>query len=140
MAQPSAESLLERSRGRSLKSITKQGIGAWLLTVSTSAILGFQAIVELFVLTPVEVLQRVMAQVATSLILEPLGVVERGAETSGEAITDLFLFGLPLSVVIVLGSFLIIALYLRERETSDLLPGTFTDFIGGTEEEANAED
>lgn len=137
---PSPRSLLNRAEGRSTSSILKQGLGAWLLTVSTSAILGMQAIVELFVLTPIDVITGIMVGVANGLILEPLSLVEAGAETSAESLGQFQIFGFPLSVVLLLSGFFAISLYLRERETSDLIPGTFTDFIGGTEEESNAED
>jgi hypothetical protein len=139
-SQPTPESLLDRAEGRKLKAITKQGIGAWLLSASTASILGSQAIVELFVLTPVDVVTNIMDSVAMALIIKPLSVVITGSETSAEAIGSTFLFGLPLSVVLFLVSLFIVSMYLSERETSDLIPGTFTDFIGGTEEEANADD
>jgi len=140
MPQPKPLTLLNRAEDRTLKSITQQGIGAWILTVSTSTILGFQAIVELFFLTPADVITTIIDNVAMALIIKPLSVVITGSETSAEAISNTYIFGLPLSVVVVLGSFMLIALYLRERQTSDLIPGTFTDFLGGTEEESNAED
>jgi hypothetical protein len=137
---PSPTTLLEDAKGRSTTSILRQGVGAWLLTVSTSAILGLQAVVELMVLTPVDIVTDIMRGVAEGLILGPLGLVETGAETSSQALGQFEIFGFPLSVVLFLSGLFIVGLYLRERETSDLFPGTFTDFIGGTEEEANAED
>jgi hypothetical protein len=115
-------------------------VGAWLLTVSTSAILGIQAIVELFLLTPVDILTDIMRGVVEGLILEPLGLVEVGAETSAQSLGQFEILGFPLSVAIFLSGLFLVGLYLRERETADTFVGTFTDTLGGAEEEANAED
>lgn len=136
----SPTTLLDRARGRSTTSILRQGVGAWLLTVSTSAILGIQAIVELFLLTPVDILTDIMRGVVEGLILEPLGLVEVGAETSAQSLGQFEILGFPLSVAIFLSGLFLVGLYLRERETADTFVGTFTDTLGGAEEEANAED
>lgn len=133
--QSSPTSLLERARGRSLKSIWKQGVGAWLLTISTSAILGIQAIVELFLLTPVDIGIAVIQTSVESIILKPLGIVRTGADTTSGAVEGTSILGLPISVVVVLGTFFLVALYLRQRATSDSFVGSFTDFVGGTDEE-----
>lgn len=134
-SQPSPTSLLDRAEGRSLSSIWKQGLGAWMLTVSTSAILGVQAIVELFFLTPLDAFTRIINMSVTAVILEPLSVIITGSDTTAEAIRETSILGLPISVIIVLGSLFMVSMYLREPETSDSFVGSFTDFIGGTDEE-----
>lgn len=134
--QPSASSLLERAKGRSLTGITKQGIGAWLLAVSASAIAGVQSLTRLL-LFPIDLIVRISDQVMDALILKPLVVIISGSEASAASVAQFELFGLPLGTAIVLGTFAMVALYLRQPWTSDFIPGTFTDYfgIGATEEE-----
>jgi len=133
--QPSATSLLERAKGRSLTGISKQGIGAWLLALSASSIAGVQSL-ERLLLFPIDLIVRISDSVADALILKPLTVVISGSEASAASVAQFELFGLPLGTVIVLGTFGIVGLYLRQPWTSDFIPGTFTDFFGvGAEEE-----
>jgi len=127
---PSASSLLDRAKGRDITSITKQGFGAWLLAVSSSAILGVQTVTE-FLLFPFTLFIDISDQVMDAFILAPLTVIITGSETTAQAITEFSIFGLPLGTAIVLVTFAMVALYVRRPETSDLIPGTFTDFGGG---------
>lgn len=132
--QPSADSLLNRAKGRSITSISKQGIGAWLLSVSASFIAGTQSLTRLL-LFPIDILIRISDAIADAIILSPLGVVIAGSEASARSVARFEFLGLPLGTVIVLFTFAIVALYLRQPWSSDFLPGTFTDFLGiGTEE------
>lgn len=137
--QPSATSLLERAKGRSLTGISKQGIGAWLLSVSASFIAGTQSLTRLL-LFPIDLIVRVSDSVMDALILKPLTVVISGSEASAASVAQFELFGLPLGTAIVLATFSMVALYLRQPWSSDFIPGTFTDFLGvGTEEEEEAD-
>lgn len=129
MAQ-SPSDLLDRAEGRSITGITKQGFGAWLLSISTSAILGVQTVTD-FLLFPFTLFIEISDQVMDALILSPLTIVITGSQTSAEAISEFSIFGLPLGTAIVLATFAIIAWYVRRPSTSDLIPGTFTDFGGG---------
>lgn len=136
---PTASSLLDRAKGRSITGITKQGFGAWILAISASAIAGVQTVTD-FLLFPFNLMIRITDQVMDSLILKPLTIVATGSETTAQAVTEFSLFGLPLGTGIVLATFAMIAWYVRRPSTSDLVPGTFTDFGGdllGAEEEAD---
>ncbi|QZX98726.1 hypothetical protein [Halobaculum rubrum] len=127
--------LLEKARGRSLTGIAKQGIGGWLLALSTSAILGVQAIVKVL-LVPVDLFVNITGAVGEALILSPLGVVIAGSEASAQSVAEFEFLGLPLGTVLVLSSFAVVSLYLRQPWSSDFIPGTFTDIpFLGTEEE-----
>ena len=134
----SPESLFERAEGKSLNQIAKTGFGAWLLAVSGAAIAGIQAVVEVLLIVPLEVMADVIRGSAAAFLLEPFGVVASGASTTSGSLDFWGVFALPVSVSIVLGSLLIVGFYLSRRATSDSLPGTFTDWLGdllGTEEE-----
>jgi len=129
--------LLDRAKGRSITGITKQGFGAWLLSVSTSAILGVQTVTD-FLLFPFVLFTEISDQVMDAFVLAPLTIIITGSETSAQAVSEFSIFGLPLGTAIVLVTFAMVALYVRRPETSDLIPGTFTDFGGsliGTDEE-----
>ncbi len=129
--------LLDRAKGRSITEITKQGFGAWLLSVSTSAILGVQTVTD-FLLFPFVLFTEISDQVMDAFVLAPLTIIITGSETSAQAVSEFSIFGLPLGTAIVLVTFAMVALYVRRPETSDLIPGTFTDFGGsliGTDEE-----
>lgn len=121
--------LINRAEGKSLTSVTKQGIGGWLFALSSSAILGVQALTQLL-LMPVRLLNRIGENVVEGLILEPLVIMITGSQTTAEGVAQMGLFGLPIGTIILLGTFMIIAWYVRQNETSDFLPGTFTDFGG----------
>lgn len=126
---------IERARGRNLTGIAKQGIGGWLLALSTSFILGVQAVTQIL-LVPVDAFVNITDAVVSAIILSPLGVVVAGSEASAQSVAEFEFLGLPLGTVLVLGSFAIVSLYLRQPWSSDFIPGTFTDIpFLGTEEE-----
>ncbi len=134
---PTPSSLLDRAKGREITGITKQGFGAWLLALSTSAIMGVQTVTD-FLLFPFVLFTEISDQVMDAFVLAPLTIIITGSETSAQAVSEFSIFGLPLGTAIVLVTFAMVALYVRRPETSDLIPGTFTDFGGsliGTDEE-----
>lgn len=130
--------LLSEAEGKSINDIAKQGFGAWLLAVAASAITGVQTVFNVLVVVPLEVMATVMRESAAAFLIEPFGVIESGAQTTSGSLDFFGIFALPASVVIVLLTLAAVGLYLSQRSTSDVLPGTFTDFLGdllGTEEE-----
>jgi hypothetical protein len=128
--------LINKAEGKGLTSITKQGIGGWLFALSSSSIVGTQALTDLL-LMPVELVNLIGRRVVEGLILKPLVVVITGSETTAEGVSQMGLFGLPIGTILLLGTFFIVALYLRQDATSDFLPGTFTDYFGvGVDEDA----
>jgi hypothetical protein len=128
--------LINKAEGKGLTSITKQGIGGWLFALSSSSIVGTQALTDLL-LMPVRLVNRIGENVVEGLILKPLLVVITGSETTAQGVSEMGLFGLPIGTLMLLGTFFLITLYLRQDATSDFLPGTFTDYFGvGVDEDA----
>lgn len=135
-SQPAPMDLINKAEGKGLTSITKQGIGGWLFALSSSSILGTQALTELL-LMPVRLVNRIGENVVEGLILKPLLVVITGSQATAEGVSEMGLFGLPIGTVMLLVTFFLITLYLRQDATSDFLPGTFTDYLGvGVDEDA----
>lgn len=132
--------LLSKAKGRSLTAIAKQGVGGWILAVSTSFILGVQTLTTLLLL-PVNIIIDVSDAAADAILIKPLTVIITGSEATAASVAQFELFGLPLGTGIVLGTFGMVGLYLRRPSTSDFLPGTFTDswFTGVQEEDPGAE-
>lgn len=137
LSYPSSESLIDKAKGRSLTAITKQGIGGWLLAVSSSSIIGTQTLTE-FLLFPFLKVMEITDSTVDAFILKPLVVIVSGSQATAQSVAEFELFGLPLGTAIVLFTLMIVAWYLRRESTSDAFVGTFTDFGGGligTEEE-----
>ncbi|MFC6785412.1 hypothetical protein ACFQFH_05645 [Halobaculum halobium] len=138
MSQAEPLTLIEKARGRGLTGIAKQGIGGWLLALSSSLILGVQALTQVLIV-PIDLFVNITEAAGEAFIVSPLGVVIAGSEASAQSIAEFEFLGLPIGTVVVLGSFAIVALYLRQPWSSDFVPGTFTDSLGtGTEEEGEA--
>lgn len=127
---PTPISLIGRARGVSLTSAVKRVFGGWIFAIGASGVLAIRTLRE-FLLFPIDLVMRIGNQVVEAAILKPLVVVITGSETSAEAVTRFDLFGLPIGVAILLLSFALVAVYLSEERTSDFLPGTFTDYLGG---------
>jgi cytosine/uracil/thiamine/allantoin permease len=119
---------------RSLSSIWREGVGAYLLAISASAIAGTQAILDFLLFTPINIMQEVIVTSISSLVLEPLGLVDSSTQATAQAVNNLSILSLPAAIGVILVTFFIINLYLGRRSTSDLVPGSFTDFIGGADE------
>jgi len=127
MAEPLT--LIERARGRSLTNIAKNGLGGWITAVFLSAITGTQELLTLLLL-PIRILVDIAWGSAEAFILGPLGVVDAASAVTASEVSVFGIFALPTGVVIVLGTLAIVAFYLQWRDSSDFLPGTFTDFFG----------
>lgn len=137
--------LIDEAEGRSLTSITVQGLGGWILSMWVSLIAGFQQVFELLFL-PFKLMIEIAGEAVNAFILQPFGIVEAGAEITSREIVVFDFLALPVSVIIALGTLLIVVLYLQFNITSNFLPGLFVDnrlidlFFTSPEEEAEGED
>lgn len=75
------------------------------------------------IVTPIDLLVGASESFVQAVFIEPLGIVETGAETSAGAIAGQFgVFGFIVAIVILLGGFYVIQQYLEDRDTSDIIP------------------
>ncbi|WP_311171801.1 hypothetical protein [Halobellus ordinarius] len=140
---PSATELLNRAKGSSLTNIAKRGFGAWLLSISAGFITGTQAIIDLLIITPANLLIGLADSSIGAFLLEPLGIVIAGSQASQEGVRAFGLFGLIVAVVLVLATFWIIIQYINRQDTTDVpIPGLTFDVIPfvGADEEADVDD
>lgn len=88
------------------------------------------------VILPLRALAEGAAGVLDGLLGGGGDIIDAGAQASAAG-TDVFgILAYPIGIAIVLGGAYLLAAYLSEEETSDLLPFTFTDIPGlGTEED-----
>lgn len=142
MARSSTE-LLQAARGRSLTAVTVTGLAGILLAASESAIESLQAIVNLAILAPASGLADFVETSIEGFLTEPINVIVAGAEASAASMDAFGFLGLPVGVGVVLLSYMIVATYLNEDETTDVpIPGLMVDVIPfvGVEEEDDAGD
>ncbi|MFB6188368.1 MAG: hypothetical protein ABEI57_00650 [Halapricum sp.] len=122
-----------------LANVAKTGIGAWMIAVSIAVIRGMQNILDLLVLTPIDVLTNVMTAAGESVLIGPLRVIDAGALASALGVQSFGFLGLPVAFVLVLGTYLILARYTALPSTSDVpFPGISVDvipFVGAEDEE-----
>lgn len=133
---------IDRAKGDNLTDIAKRGFGGWLLSIAAAAIAGVQSLLQLL-LTPVDLLVKLMQRSVGAFFLEPLGIIESGAQASATGASEFGLFGLLVAVAIVLASFWMVIRYLQEDETTDVpMPGVAVDLIPfvGVDEEDDADD
>jgi hypothetical protein len=130
--------LIERAQGKSLTSVAKTGVGGWLLAVSVAAITGVQQILDLMVVTPVDVVTDIARTAGDSLVEGPLGIVDAGSAASANDVGEFGFLAVLVAIALVLASLYMVSQYLEREDTSDLIPGIFTDvvpFVGVDEEE-----
>jgi len=73
--------------------------------------------------TPLDLLVMASDSFVTAVFVEPLGIVQTGAETSAGAISSQFgIFGFVVGICVLLAGFYVIQLYLEDRGTSDVIP------------------
>lgn len=147
--QQEALDYIDRAKGRSIVEIIGNGIAGWILSMFAAMIAGFQTIFD-FLFLPFEILIDVATASADAFIIGPFDLVGIGTDVSATAIRALEgfagLIGLPVAVVVVLGTLLIVITYLQLGTSSNLLPGLFVDnrvvdfFFTSPEEEAEGED
>lgn len=150
MASPSellddARNTLQRPDG-TLGDIAATGIGGFLLAIATVFISGVTTVGDL-IIQPLSALADAGVRLVEAFIIAPLGVVLQGALTARVSIApgqtfDVGPFTIFVGLLAVLGFFYILAVYLTERETSNVLPGLpfDLDFWPFREEEASEED
>lgn len=126
-------------------------ITASLLGVITSPFVAFADIVRAvttFFTTPLTAAATAVGDLQVGLISGPIDVLEAGAAVTSAAIIGLGeglvgLFGLPISVGLVMLSLFLVVQYLQEDETGDTLPGLPidipTDILGVEEEDPDAD-
>lgn len=122
-----ADHLLDRATGKSLRDVIATGIGGTLLAISASLISGILSIADLFI-KPTQSLGAALGQIVNAFFVAPLEIIIQGAQTSAESLSpgaafDLGPFTLSLAIVSVLIALYIVAAYLQEDETSNVIPG-----------------
>lgn len=135
-----ARAWLYRASNKSLLDILKTGIGAWIFSMSAAAVAGVSSVFEVL-LTPFDVAASIMTTAIDALIVEPLRIVDSGRIITESALglaelsigilpsgtVDLGIATLPVTVVLVFGTFLAVAWLLSLTATSDTLPGMLLD-------------
>lgn len=143
--QSPREFIAQASGYESLAQLIRDGIGGTILATFTQAIRAVGAVASLL-LVPFVLLVDVARESVNNFILVPMGIVPIGADVTAGELSVLGLFALPVSVVIALGTFLIVILYLQWRITGNIIPGIFVDnrlvdfIFTSPEEEAAGED
>lgn len=122
----STEGLLDRARSSgSLESVLFQGIGGTLFAIGASLISGILTIADL-VIKPLRALGSALGGLVGAIFGGPIKILDAGAFASAQSLLGRFNIG-PftwlLAIAVVLGGFWIIARFLQERETSNVIPG-----------------
>lgn len=140
-----ARNTLQRPNG-SLGDIAATGIGGFLLAIATVIISGITTVGDL-IIQPIRALAAGLVTAVQAFFVAPLGVVLQGALTARVSIApgQTFAIGpftLIVGLVTVLAFFYILAVFLTERETSNVIPGApfDLDIWPFREEEASEED
>lgn len=130
MSDTSPTEFLEQAEGQTPADILKKGIGGWLLALSAAFISGTQTLVE-FLFLPFEVLGDATWTSAEQFLFEPMGITTAGAEETAAELAEFGLFGLPVSVLIAIGT-LAIVVWVSARGYTGLFPGSLVDwpFVG----------
>lgn len=113
-----------------------KGFSGWILAAWGSFIAGFQAGMDLLILTPVDVMTDVVEQAADAFFIAQFQTVIEGARVTANSLLPFGITAQPLSIGITIASLSLVVWYLRRPETSDFVPGALSDLPGplGTEE------
>lgn len=136
----SPEELLAAAKGQSVGQLARRGLGATVLAFFGSVILGMQSLTNLF-LSLLESLAEITGRVVITVILVPLGILERGGQVSEAALQQFGILGIVMALLLVAVYFLFLGRLRSEEETGNLfgiLP--FDTPIIGAEEEADIDD
>ena len=122
----SADELLDRATGSSLRDVIKNGIGGVLLAISASIISGILSVADVFI-KPTQALASALGEVVRAFLIEPLQIIIQGAQTSAESISPGAAFDMgPLTLLVgvlsVLAAYYVLSAYLQEDETSNVIP------------------
>lgn len=120
-----------------LGTLLQGAIFGTLVSVFTGGVNLIQSIFNL-VVSPIDATTEATIATIDATVIEPLGIIIVGAQTSAASVESQFgVFAFLVGLVIVLGGFLVIVQFLQEDETPDtfVVPG-FPDipFIGVEEE------
>jgi hypothetical protein len=108
--------------GGDLGTLLQGAIFGTLVSVFTGGIDLIQSAFSL-VVTPIDLLIDASGSFVQAVFIEPLGIVETGAQTSADALAAQFgIFGFIVGIAVLLGGFYLIIQYLERRETSDIIP------------------
>lgn len=109
----------------------KAGIGLTVVGVFTGVMDILDAIID-FITTPLKAAGGAVANLFVGLVGEPVTILEKTAEGTGDAITTTMTgwlgpLAFPVGVASVLAALYLVSIYLEDRQTSDMFPGSFTD-------------
>ena len=108
--------------GGDLGTLLQGALFGTLVSVSQGGINLIQSAFNL-VVTPIDLLVGASSSFVEAVLIEPLGIVETGAQTSADALAAQFgIFGFIVGIAVLLGGFYLIIQYLERRETSDIIP------------------
>jgi hypothetical protein len=137
----SAMSYLNFAEGKSITQLAKQSVGAYIATVGAAVGTSTQWLFNLLVIVPAEVMTDIVDAAGEAFFEDPLTVISSGATDTGDAVGEFGILALPVAAAVVLGTYYMYIRYLREEETSNLIPGMVSDIpLVGTDEEAEADD
>lgn len=120
------------SEGWSLDKFLKTGLGLTIAGTFVGIQRVFNAIIN-FVTEPLSSAGNSVATLFEGLVAEPASILTSTAGTTSTEISTTFTgwmgpFAFPVGVGSVMLALWLVTVYLEERETSDLFPGSFTDF------------
>jgi len=107
--------------GGSLGTLLQGSIFGIVVSLVVGGINIIQSIIGLIV-APLDQAANIVGAFFQATVLEPLGVVEAGAQASAIGIADQFgPFALPVAMAVLLGTFWIVIQFLEEDETPDFI-------------------
>jgi hypothetical protein len=118
--------------GWGIGKFVKSGIGLIISGVVLQAYDFLSATVG-FLTNPLETAGQAASTLFEALVSAPASIVTTGADQSAEGIDSFFVgilgpFAFPVGVASVIGGLWVLSFYLEDRQTSDLVPGTFTNY------------
>lgn len=131
------ESLLGRAEGKSLGELAVQGIGGFLLAISSSAIAAVLTATD-FLLIPLEVTIDVTREAITALVIRPLGLTRFGLFESAQNLGQFGFLALPVSQAVSLFTVFLFIMFLALGITGNLgllVDNPLVDRLTGTAEE-----
>ncbi|WP_158855602.1 hypothetical protein [Halorhabdus sp. CUG00001] len=109
----------------------KAGIGLTIVGLFTGVMDVFNAIIT-FITTPLTSAGESVSNLFSGLIDSPVQILQTTAGVTGDEIAATFTgflgpFAFPVGVAAVMASLYLVTIYLEDRQTSDIFPGSFTD-------------
>lgn len=129
--------LLDRAEGKTLGQIARQGIGGFLLSISTAAIAAVLTGID-FLLIPLEVTIDIIGTAINMLVLTPLRLLIPGLNVSAQNLGQFGFLALPVSSAVALTTVLVFVGFLALGITGNLgliLDNPLVDRLTGTPEE-----